>query len=135
MEPNPRIGVAYRPDLRVERFRAPATVDYLEMTAEHFLDLRGRVRDDLDALKATFPIVVHDLGLWIGSADGVDPAYLERLARLIAYVDAPWWSDHLAFAHAAGIQTDFFVSLRRDEAATPFAVENLALPSWCRPAR
>ena len=138
------VGVVYRPQLRVELFHAPARVDYLVIVAEHYLDLRGRVRDDLDALKASFPIVVHALGLCIGSAHGIDERYLERLARLVAYVRAPWWSDHLAAGRAASGGLGHFVPLRRDAAtlatvarnaalvrrtiATPFALENPALP-------
>ncbi len=139
-----RVGVVYRPQLRVDLFRTPERIDYLVIIAEHYLDLRGRVRDDLDALKASFPIVVHALGLAIGSARGIDERYLERLARLVAYVRAPWWSDHLAAGRAAHGGRGHFVPLRRDAAgiailarnaalvrrtiATPFALENIALP-------
>jgi len=141
---NVPIGIAYRPHFRIELFAADVAVDYLEITAEDYLGARGRIRADLDALKASFPIVVHAVGLSIGSACGLDRRYLERLAALIEYVRAPWWSDHLAFSRADDLTIGHFVPLRRDEAAieivarnadivrrtisVPFALENPALP-------
>ncbi len=138
------IGIAYRRQLRIELFDRPTRVDYLEISAEDYFDRRGRARAELDALMASFTVIVHARGLSIGSADGIDGRYLERLAALIEYVRPPWWSDHLAFTRAGGRDIGHFVPLRRTRAsieivarnadrvrqsiATPFALENLALP-------
>ena len=45
-------------------------------------------------------MIPHGLDLSLGSAEGLDHAYLDRVAALIERVDPPWWSEHVAFTRA-----------------------------------
>ena len=140
----PAYGLLYRAEQRAALFAAQPRVDALEVVAEHFLDLTAEQRDILDLLRAHFSLTIHALGTSIGSADGVDERYLERIARLVAYVRPRWWSDHLAFTRVGSVQLGAFAPLPRTHEAVdvvarnaarvraivgaPFALENPAAP-------
>lgn len=95
----PRLGVGlgYRDVWRAELFMRRADVDFLEITADHFLNAPPERLHELELLARHFRIVPHALNLSLGSAAGVDMRYVEQLADLIARVKAPWWSEHIAF--------------------------------------
>lgn len=52
----------------------------------------------LDTLRRDYPVSLHGVGLSLGSADGLDAAHLERLARTIERFE-PWViSEHLSWS-------------------------------------
>jgi hypothetical protein len=57
------------------------------------------------------PVVPHGLALSIGSAAGLDEGYLDRLARLVERLAAPWLGEHLGFTRAGGLELGHFVPL------------------------
>ena len=140
----PRFGLLYRAEQRAALFATRPRVEALEIVAEHFLDLTAEQRDELEVLRAHFPLTVHALGTSIGSADGVDERHLERIARLLDYVRPLWWSDHLAFTRVGTTQLGAFAPLPHTHEAVdvvarnaarvraivtaPFALENPAAP-------
>lgn len=101
--PNLGSGIGYRDfwfgDLMNTTEDAP---DFLEVTADHFMDAPRWKMRELDALMEKFPIIPHGLDLSLGSADGLDEVYLEKLADLINKINPPYWSEHLAFTKAGG---------------------------------
>ena len=54
-------------------------------------------------MKKHFPLIPHGLGLSLGSAEGVDEIYLEKFANLVEDVEPEWFSDHICFTKAGGI--------------------------------
>ena len=122
----PAYGLLYRASQRAALFAARPRVDALEIVAEHFLDLTAEQRDELDLLRAHFPLTIHALGTSVGSADGVDERYLERIARLVAYVKPRWWSDHLTCSRAGGVQFGAFAPLPRTHEAVDLVARNVA---------
>ena len=52
---------------------------------------------ELDELAPDTPLVVHGIGLSIGSATGWNSRYLELLDEVFERVDVPWHSEHLGF--------------------------------------
>jgi uncharacterized protein (UPF0276 family) len=101
----PRLGVGpgFRAPFLAELFLHRDRVDFLEITADHFLGVSPEWLDTLDLLAAHFPLIPHGLDLSLGSAEGLDPAYLDRFADLVNHLDPPWWSEHLAFTKAGGV--------------------------------
>jgi len=57
--------------------------------------------DLLQQLRAELPIVLHSIGLSIGSAYRFDRQHLAQIARWHEWLKFPWHSDHLAFILAA----------------------------------
>jgi uncharacterized protein (UPF0276 family) len=97
------VGLGYRPSFRAGLFAHRERVDFLEITADHFFDARREKLDELDLLAAHFPLIPHGLDLSLGSAEGLDEAYLDKFAALVDRLDPPWWSEHIAFTRAGGI--------------------------------
>tara|TARA_Y100001934_G_scaffold217956_1_gene258877 strand:+ start:419 stop:1186 length:768 start_codon:yes stop_codon:yes gene_type:complete len=79
-------------------------VDFLEITADHFME-SSRERDRLfDELRETFTLIPHGLNLSLGSAEGFNAQYLSLLAEVVTRVDPPWWSEHISFTQAGGVE-------------------------------
>jgi uncharacterized protein (UPF0276 family) len=54
----------------------------------------------LRQLRAELPMVVHSIGLSIGSASRFDREHISKIAEWHAWLKFPWHSDHLAFIMA-----------------------------------
>jgi uncharacterized protein (UPF0276 family) len=77
-------------------------VGWLELLAENYLVDGGRPLETLERIGRRYPLVVHAVGLYVGSADGVDRAHLARVRALADRVEAPWVSDHLCWGAVDG---------------------------------
>jgi uncharacterized protein (UPF0276 family) len=97
------VGIGFREPFRAELFRHRDRVDFLEVTADHYFDAPEEKRAELELLADHFPIIPHGLDLSLGSAEGVDACYLEAMVDLVARLDPPWWSEHIAFTRAGGV--------------------------------
>lgn len=98
------VGLGFREPFRGELFLNQRQVDFLEITADHYLVAPAEKERELELLAAHFPLIPHGLNLSLGSAEGIDPAYLDRLAALVQRLDPPWWSEHIAFTRAGGVE-------------------------------
>ncbi|WP_363349119.1 DUF692 domain-containing protein [Methylocystis echinoides] len=118
-------GLGYRPQFRADLFAHRSQVDFLEIIADHYFDAAPEKLAELDLLRAHFPIVPHGLDLSIGSADGIDPTYLDKFAELIARIDPPWWSEHLCFTRAGGVDIGHLAALPYTQEAIDVVARNV----------
>src|SRR4051794_30460159 len=95
-------GLGFREPFRAELFLNRGRVDFLEVTADHYLDASPEKIRELALLADHFPLIPHGLNLSLGSAEGLEPGYLEQVADLVRRLDPPWWSEHIAFTRAGG---------------------------------
>ncbi len=79
-------------------------IDFLEILPENYMDFGGRPRHVLRRAREQFPIVTHGVSLSIGGLDPLDMDYLRGVRELVKELDAPWFSDHLCYASAFGVQ-------------------------------
>jgi uncharacterized protein (UPF0276 family) len=91
------VGLGYRVELHDEILANAGKIDFLEVISEQFIRRSPEVLARADALRARFPIIPHGVELSVGTAAGIVPAYLEQLTAFVDRMDAPWFSDHLAF--------------------------------------
>lgn len=110
------VGLGFREPLRGEIFLRRDEIDFLEITADHYLDATREKLRELDLLREHFTLIPHALDLSLGSAEGLDADYLRKLARLVRRLDPPWWSEHVAFTRAGGVEIGHL-------APTPFSAE------------
>ena len=73
------------------------SVGWLEVHAENYMG-GGTPLHDLETLRRDYPVSFHGVGLSLGSADGLDPAHLERLARVIERIEPQLVSEHLSWS-------------------------------------
>ena len=92
--------------LRSEHFpfilaEGPA-VDWFEAISENFMDTGGRPLRVLEEVRRRAPIALHGVSLSIGSADPLDPAYLNKLKALADRIQPAIVSDHLCWTGVEG---------------------------------
>jgi uncharacterized protein (UPF0276 family) len=78
------------------------TIGWFEVIAENFMVEGGRPLHVLEQVRANYPIVLHGVGMSIGSADPLNREYLRRLAKLIQRFEPAWVSDHLCWTGVGG---------------------------------
>lgn len=54
-------------------------------------------RRALESVRERMPVLLHAIGLSIGSAGALDSAYVDQLAAWAEWLDCPWVSEHLAY--------------------------------------
>ena len=123
--PSLGVGLGFRPPFLADLFRNRRGVDFLEITADHYLDAPPEKLDELKLLADHFPIIPHALDLSIGSAEGMDDDYLEALAGLVERLNPPWWSEHLAFTRAGGVAIGHLAPLPRTREAVDVVARNV----------
>lgn len=97
------VGIGFREPFRSDVFLRRKNIDFLEITADHYLDATSEKLRELDLLAEHFVLIPHALNLSLGSAEGIDKTYLTKLAALVRRIDPPWWSEHLSFTRAGGV--------------------------------
>jgi uncharacterized protein len=102
------VGLLYNPALPPFLESNLDALDYLEVIPDMFWTDNGPAEEPryaeieswmgvLEAVAAERPIVAHNIGFSLASADIFDPAYLEQIASWQQRFGFRWHSDHLAF--------------------------------------
>ncbi|HET9644005.1 MAG TPA: DUF692 domain-containing protein [Burkholderiaceae bacterium] len=73
---------------------------FVEVHSENFFAEGGASLAVLREAREAYALSLHSVGLGLGSAAGVDPWHVERLARLVDRFDPMFVSDHASFARA-----------------------------------
>ena len=123
--PSPGFGLGLRPAHYRDFAGAHQRVDWLEATTENYLVPGGNPLRMLDAIRERYPLVLHGVSMSIGSARGLDPAYLLALARLAERVRPLWVSDHLCWTATPGRQLHDLLPLPYTEEALRVVVRNV----------
>lgn len=76
-------------------------VDFVEVISENYMVDGGRPLRILDEIGERLPVVLHGVSMSIGSADGLDSGYLDRLKRLERRVKPLFVSDHLCWTRTS----------------------------------
>lgn len=118
-------GIGFRNELSAEIFFHKAEIDFLEIIADHYMSASAGKKKELDILRKEFTCIPHGLDLSLGSADGIDEDYLNKLAEVIEIVNPPYWSEHISFTKAGGISIGHLSPLQRNKTT---------LASFCRNA-
>lgn len=89
-----RLGVGYRKQLAPWIKSCPDEIACLEITAEHFFDYPHL----LTPLRQNYPLLMHGLGLSLGTPGPLDQDYLAKFVDVCARADPVWVSEHIAFS-------------------------------------
>ncbi|NWD74320.1 DUF692 domain-containing protein [Pseudomonas gingeri] len=88
--------------LRKEHYRdfleTRVPVDFVEVISENFMVDGGQPRHILRQIRERYPVALHGVSMSIGSADGLDTAYLRRLKALVDEIEPLFVSDHLSWS-------------------------------------
>ena len=120
------VGLGFREPFRADLFLHRRHVDFLEITADHYLDASPEKEQELDLLAGHFTLIPHAINLSLGSAEGINPIYVQKLAGLIRRLNPPWWSEHIAFTQAGGVDIGHLSPLPFNREAIETLCRNIA---------
>jgi uncharacterized protein (UPF0276 family) len=123
--PNLGIGVGLRTRHYAHILEHRPRVDWFEVISENYLQTQGRPLYYLDRVAEHYPIVLHGVGMSIGSTAPLDRAYLRELKSLRERVSARWVSDHLCWTGLASKNTHDLLPLPYTEEALQHVIERV----------
>ncbi|KUO56976.1 MAG: hypothetical protein APF82_04875 [Sphingomonadales bacterium BRH_c42] len=100
-------------------------VDFVEVISENYMVDGGKPLRVLEEVRAKHPVALHGVSMSIGSAGGLDPAYLDRLARLAERIDPLWVSDHLCWTRTSAHNSHDLLPLPLTHEALDVACANV----------
>jgi uncharacterized protein (UPF0276 family) len=126
------IGVTYegRDPALLERMLPLA--DYIEVTLETIAEADGLAinlsRDIMGELKNVdryVDIIIHGVGLSIGSHEGCSPTYFRLLDQFLEQVDVAWHSEHLAYTKVDAEHLGIMLAMPKTEQALDMIGERI----------
>ena len=111
-----RVGIGYRAAIgdwtraNLHRF------DALEITVDHCIHGNEKQQSEIFDLVSRIPLTAHGIGLSIGTDARLDLAYLDRVAAVVERLEAPTYSEHLAFTRVPGRDLANLLPLPKTEA-------------------
>ena len=117
--------------LRKEHYRdfleTDVPVDFVEVISENFMVEGGQPRNILRQVRARHPVALHGVSMSIGSADGLDRAYLRRLKALADEIEPLFVSDHLSWSRFEGFNSHDLLPLPYTEETLKIVCANIDL--------
>lgn len=118
-------GLGLRPPHYGDFLERDVPVDFLEVISENFMIDGGKPRDVLRRVRERHPIALHGVSMSIGSADGLDRIYLERLRALIDEIEPLFVSDHLCWSRIESFSSHDLLPLPYTEEALDLVCTNI----------
>jgi uncharacterized protein (UPF0276 family) len=97
------VGIGFRSELKSMIFLNRDKIGFLEVIADHYMDAPKEKMEELSLLKKHFTVIPHAINLSLGSTEGIDAVYLNKLKKVIDFLDPPYWSEHISYTQAHGI--------------------------------
>jgi uncharacterized protein len=92
-------------------------VGWLEVHSENYFGDGGAPLSYLERARERYPISLHGVGLSLGSTDPLNRAHLERLKRLIDFIEPGLVSEHLCWSSVDGTYLNDLLPLPYTEEA------------------
>lgn len=118
-------GLGLRKPHYAEFLETRIGVDFVEVISENFMIDGGRPRRILREVRERYPVALHGVSMSLGSADGLDGAYLARLRALIDETDPLFVSDHLSWSRIDGFNSHDLLPLPYTQEALDVVAANV----------
>lgn len=121
----PRFGLGMRRPHYPDFLDHKAPVDFVEVISENFMVDGGRPRAVLRQVREGYPVALHGVSMSLGSADGLDRAYLLRLRALVDEIEPLFVSDHLSWSRIGAFNSHDLLPLPYDRATLNLVCDNV----------
>lgn len=101
-------------------------VDFVEVISENFTVDGGRPKRILHQVREHYPVALHGVSMSVGSADGVNTAYLARLRALVDEIEPLFVSDHLCWTQFGGFNSHDLLPLPYTDEALDVGCANVS---------
>ncbi|MDD1793209.1 DUF692 domain-containing protein [Enterovibrio sp. ZSDZ42] len=118
-------GLGLRTQHYNDFLNAPQPVDWLEVISDNYMVNGGKPLTMLDRIRADYPMVMHGVSLSIGSINGLDTDYLQKLKALEQRIEPMWVSDHLCWSGVHGRKLHDLMPLPFTQEALDVVVRNI----------
>lgn len=118
-------GLGLRKPHYAEFLETRVAVDFVEVISENFMVEGGRPRRILREVRERYPVALHGVSMSLGSADGLDGAYLARLRALVDEIEPLFVSDHLSWSRIQGFNSHDLLPLPYTREALDVVADNV----------
>jgi uncharacterized protein (UPF0276 family) len=119
------VGIGYRSAIAQWTRANLHRFDVLEVTVDHYIHGGAAQRQDILDLVGRIPLTAHGVGLSIGTDVPLDPAYLDEVASIVERLEAPAYSEHLAFTRVPGRDLANLLPLPRTQAVAESIIDKV----------
>ena len=121
-----RVGLGWRPELAAGILSNLDRIDVVEVIADDYFDAAARDLRALRTLARQVPVVLHGVSLGLASTSPVDRKRLDAMARVVEAIEPEFWSEHLAFVRAGGVEIGHLAAPPRNAAVVEATARNVA---------
>lgn len=100
-------------------------IDWVEVHSENFFAPGGPRIAQLEAVRESYALSCHGVGLSLGSAEGLDANHLSKLRTLVERFEPGLVSEHLSFSVVDGVYVNDLLPLPYTEEALAKTAENI----------
>lgn len=115
--PTLRAGIGLRAIHHKEVVACGPAVGWFEAHSENYFARGGAARRVIEAVRRSYPLSLHGVGLSIGSTDPLDATHLAEVVRLTRELEPMLVSEHLCWGSAGGRFTNDLLPLPYTEEA------------------
>jgi len=119
-----RAGIGLRFQHHRAVLEAAPDVAFMEVHTENYMG-GGSPIHCLEAVRRDFPLSLHGVGLSLGSAEGLDPAHLDRVRRVAERIEPALVSEHVAWSVSGGAYLADLLPLPMTEEALAAVCRNV----------
>ena len=106
-------------------FEHSPEIDWFEIISENFMDTDGKAKRNIARICERYPVVMHGIGLSIGTVDPLNSEYLQKLKKLADWLNPAWISDHLCWTGIAHKNSHDLLPVPYTEEALKHIVERI----------
>ncbi|MSP52815.1 MAG: DUF692 domain-containing protein [Gammaproteobacteria bacterium] len=120
------IGVGLRqPHYAIFLSEDRPVIPWLEIVSDNYMFTHGLLREKILKIREYYPMVMHSVGLNVGSTSGINSEYLAKLKQLADDVEPAWLSDHLCWTAVDGVNSHDLLPLPFTQEALDIVVNNI----------
>lgn len=120
-----RVGLGFRPALAAGILAHLDRIDVVEVIADDYFDAPAAARRALRTLATQVPVVLHGVSLGLASTVPAETRRIDAMARLVGELQPAFWSEHLAFVRAGGVEIGHLAAPPRNAATLEGTARNV----------